>query len=335
MNSSQIAGWLNSKGWLLNLGFTMMGSYFVAGAANAFVANQVRVIPTVEQMGAAGNDPSRAGGMGVGGDGAMAGAPVDLSRIASRNLMGAMREELNPKADEAGAEGEAGPGPDPNDLRPCTMTAVLRGTLVAEGAPEASLAVIFDTGKGEPRVFSINPGSNQISDDATLVEIRSREIVVRRRDHFERCLGEGEQEGAAQPVAALAPVPGGEGEGGGEPSEGGGAGVRKLSETNYAIDKGEMDRVLGNLNEVATQARIVPSFRNGKSNGFKLFSIKPGSIYAKIGLQNGDVVQKINGYEMSSPDKALEVYQKLKDAGTVSVELTRRGQSMNMSYNIQ
>ena len=92
--------------------------------------------------------------------------------------------------------------------------------------------------------------------------------------------------------------------------------------------------MLGNLSSVATKARIVPSFKNGKPNGFKLFSIKPGSIYAKIGLKNGDVIQKVNGYEMNSPDKALEIYQKLKNAQNVTVDVQRRGRSMTMNYSI-
>mgnify|MGYP001382018024 CR=1 FL=1 len=70
------------------------------------------------------------------------------------------------------------------------------------------------------------------------------------------------------------------------------------------------------------------------SIGFKLFSIKPGSIYSKLGMKNGDVIQKINGYEMNSPDKALEIYQKLRDASSVNIDLLRRGQSVQMGYNI-
>ena len=38
---------------------------------------------------------------------------------------------------------------------------------------------------------------------------------------------------------------------------------------------------------------------------------------------------------MNSPDKALELYQKLKDAQSVALELQRGGQTMNVNYNIQ
>ena len=83
------------------------------------------------------------------------------------------------------------------------------------------------------------------------------------------------------------------------------------------LAKSTVNAALTDLSQLATQARIVPSFKNGVANGFKLFSIVPDSLYAKIGIQNGDVIRRINGYEMNSPDKALEIYQKLRDAKVV------------------
>ena len=119
------------------------------------------------------------------------------------------------------------------------------------------------------------------------------------------------------------------------PPPAGGEGVKQLAENNYVVSKKEIDNALTNLSDLATKARIVPSFKNGVSNGFKLFSIVPDSLYAKIGIQNGDVIRKINGYEMNSPDKALEIYQKLRDATRVEVEVERRGETVRKQYSIE
>ena len=43
-----------------------------------------------------------------------------------------------------------------------------------------------------------------------------------------------------------------------------------------------------------------------------MMAVKPDGPFAKIGIQNGDVLVSINGLEMSSPEKAMEVYAKLK-----------------------
>jgi general secretion pathway protein C len=47
---------------------------------------------------------------------------------------------------------------------------------------------------------------------------------------------------------------------------------------------------------VAKGARVVPAVKNGKPDGFKLYAIRPSSVYSKLGLTNGDTIQSINGF---------------------------------------
>jgi general secretion pathway protein C len=123
-----------------------------------------------------------------------------------------------------------------------------------------------------------------------------------------------------------APVPG--------PGDGPVEGITKTGDNRYEITRAKLDATLSNLNDIATQARIVPNFKNGTSNGFKLFSIRPNSLYSAIGIQNGDVITQINGYDMNSPEKALELYTKLKDSRNVKLTYERNGQSVSSEYNI-
>jgi general secretion pathway protein C len=118
------------------------------------------------------------------------------------------------------------------------------------------------------------------------------------------------------------------------PPAGGGTGVKVIDENNYEVAKSEVDKTLGNLNDVAMQARIVPAFKDGVATGFKLFSIRPDSIYSKIGIQNGDVIRRLNGFEINSPDKALEAYAKLKEANQIKIEVERNGSVVTKTYNI-
>ena len=112
-------------------------------------------------------------------------------------------------------------------------------------------------------------------------------------------------------------------------------GVRQLSDRQYVMARSELNAALTNLPDLATKARIMPSYKNGVADGFKLFSIVPDSLYAKIGIQNGDVIRRINGYEMNSPEKALEIYQKLRDASRIEVEIERRGETLRNAYSIE
>ena len=94
-------------------------------------------------------------------------------------------------------------------------------------------------------------------------------------------------------------------------------------------------RVLANTTALATSARFVPSIKDGKPNGFKLYALRPGSIFARLGMQNADLIKAINGLDMSTPDKALEAYAKLKSASHLTVMLERRNENITLDYQIR
>ena len=112
-------------------------------------------------------------------------------------------------------------------------------------------------------------------------------------------------------------------------------GVREVGPNKYEIDRSLVDKVLSNPTLIARSARIVPSIKDGKADGFKLYAIRPNSVYAQLGLKNGDTLHAVNGFEISSPDKALEVYAKLKSASHLTLQVGRRGKTETMSYQIK
>ena len=111
--------------------------------------------------------------------------------------------------------------------------------------------------------------------------------------------------------------------------------IMNVGPGEYTLSRATVDALLTRLDKVATEVRIVPSFRNGKANGFKLISIRPNSVFAQVGLKNGDVVQKINGHAMNSPQAALAVYEKVKSASSIAVDLVRRGKLISVSIAIR
>jgi general secretion pathway protein C len=113
------------------------------------------------------------------------------------------------------------------------------------------------------------------------------------------------------------------------------SGIKKIDDSNYEIDKALVEKVLLNPMAIAKGARVVPSMKNGKPDGFKLYAIRPGSAFAKLGLTNGDTLQSINGFELTSADKALEVYTKLREATSLEVDVTRRGKPVTLKYSIR
>ena len=87
--------------------------------------------------------------------------------------------------------------------------------------------------------------------------------------------------------------------------------------------------------ETAKGARVVPAVKNGQPDGFKLYAIRAGSLYARIGLENGDQLRSINGLALDSADKALDLYTKVRDATKLEIQLLRRGKPTTITIDIK
>jgi len=137
---------------------------------------------------------------------------------------------------------------------------------------------------------------------------------------------------AAAPTVAAAPVSTGPQD---EMTSAIDSGIKKVDETTFEVDRALIDKLLANPLAASKGARVTPSIKNGKPNGIKLYAIRPSSIYSKLGLANGDTIHSINGFELDSLDKGLEVYQKVKDASGLQVSVTRRGKPVTLNYSIK
>jgi len=110
--------------------------------------------------------------------------------------------------------------------------------------------------------------------------------------------------------------------------------IQQLSETEYRIDRSEVDAALDNMNQLFTQMRAVPHFEGGKSVGFRLFAIRPSSLFEKIGLRNGDIIQEINGNDINDPAKALQLFQQLRNERQLTVKVVRNKEPKTFSYDL-
>ena len=111
--------------------------------------------------------------------------------------------------------------------------------------------------------------------------------------------------------------------------------IQKVSANEFNVDRQVVDKILENQAELMRSARIVPEQENGKVVGIRLFGIRPETLLGTLGLENGDRLQTINGFDMASPEKALEAYARLRTADHLTVQVNRRGQNQNIDFNIK
>ncbi len=342
--------------WVVTLAFLAANAFLLARASNQFVAYALlsRLAPAADGAAKAPRDGVKRKGVKTIKD-----APED------GNIFGARTEDLsapNPAllaAEDAARQAQEAAAAQ-QEAVPTALRIKLTGVTWST-VPEYSMASILDLGSNATELYTINacpppappPGPpdedgtppppppveriacNKLQGPtATITQIDPDRVVFFNTSTSRKEFAAMFEDPKGTPVAAAPPpVPTAEAAPAGDDNLG--KGIIKVAENQYKIPQTDIDEVMANLNNVASQARIVPSFENGKPNGFKLFSIRPNSIFGRLGMQNGDVISKINGYDMSSPDKALEVYSKLKDSKEITVEMSRRGQKVTSGYTIQ
>jgi general secretion pathway protein C len=111
--------------------------------------------------------------------------------------------------------------------------------------------------------------------------------------------------------------------------------IHKVSENEFSVERSVVDSILENQAELMRSARIVPEKEGDKVVGIRLFGIRPDSLLGTLGLENGDRLQTINGFDMASPEKALEAYSRLRTAERLTVSINRRGKNQNIDFNIK
>ena len=90
------------------------------------------------------------------------------------------------------------------------------------------------------------------------------------------------------------------------------------------------------VSKLMTQVKITPKMgEDGQQEGLAMSNIKPNSIFRRMGLRNGDVLKSVDGQSIQSVDDALKLYDQLKSADKVSVQIMRRGAERTIEYNIR
>ncbi len=213
-----------------------------------------------------------------------------------------------------------------------TTPYVLLGT-ISSGSPTARRAILWAEGMKEPSVVrehaEIEPGVRVVGIERTHVWIARG----RGREKLDLLpVGSSTRKpaapAAAPPPAATrrSPKP--------SPSQAT-INVSKIGENTFSLDEATVTELTGNINQFMTQVRIIPYFEENKSAGYRLAALRPGSAFAQLGFQGGDIIQRVNDVELTTPEKMYTIFQNLKDEKHVTVDILRQGKKSTLTYEIR
>lgn len=76
--------------------------------------------------------------------------------------------------------------------------------------------------------------------------------------------------------------------------------------------------------------------KNGKVTGYQFVSIEKESLIRKVGFKEDDILQEVQGENVSSPEKAMQIYQALSEAKTerVRFDFLRAGKKHRLEVKV-
>ncbi|MFO7986420.1 MAG: type II secretion system protein N [Desulfatiglandaceae bacterium] len=101
------------------------------------------------------------------------------------------------------------------------------------------------------------------------------------------------------------------------------------------VGRSDITNSLQNINELLTQVRIRPHLKNGKPDGFMLSHISSGSMFSKLGLKRGDIVKRLNGAPINTPEDAFAFYKALESGSALTLDIIRQGREKTINYTIR
>jgi general secretion pathway protein C len=105
--------------------------------------------------------------------------------------------------------------------------------------------------------------------------------------------------------------------------------------SSIQLDREELESQMANLNDLMQQVRIRPFMEGKNPAGFLVSNIKPGSLFSKMGLRNGDVIQGVNGETITTPDQAIELYESLMQGGSIDLDIKRGRRTEKLRYAVE
>lgn len=110
---------------------------------------------------------------------------------------------------------------------------------------------------------------------------------------------------------------------------GAGDGIREVAPNRFEVARSLLDQFIA---RAPRSVRVVPAIRDGKPFGFRLLSVRRGSLVRRLGFMNGDVVRTVNGFQITAPDQALKAFSAARNASQVTVAVERGGKLVTLTY---
>ena len=111
--------------------------------------------------------------------------------------------------------------------------------------------------------------------------------------------------------------------------------LKKLGPGKFEVSRNEVQQTMENPAQFFSQMRAMPHFVNGKTDGFSISQVQPGSVFDQLGLQNGDLLTSIDGQPVTNPMQAMGLIQAVKTASAIDLVVNRGGAPTSVHLDLR
>ena len=114
-----------------------------------------------------------------------------------------------------------------------------------------------------------------------------------------------------------------------------GAAAPSVPSGSLVLNRSEIGAGLQDMGSMLRQAQVRPYFNAGVPDGFMISSIQAGSLYQKMGIVDGDIIQGVNNRRIQTADDLMELYKLMKSGSGMALSIKRRGNPETLNYQFR
>jgi general secretion pathway protein C len=182
-------------------------------------------------------------------------------------------------------------------------------SIVAADDPDWSLVVLDVRGEREPILRRRGGEVLAIAPDRVLLQRDGAPCVARI---------------FAQPGAAPPPPPAAVARG-----------IVRTGADSFVLDRAARDALIDGAGDLMRSVMVRPEKLGDDVVGLRIATLKPGTPLDALGVRAGDVLLSLDGIPLTSPDRMLQAYARVRTEERVRVVVLRDGRQLQLDFEVR
>jgi general secretion pathway protein C len=112
-------------------------------------------------------------------------------------------------------------------------------------------------------------------------------------------------------------------------------GIVRTGADSFALDRGARDALIDGAGDLMRSVAVRPEKQGDDVVGLRIATLKPGTPLDALGVRVGDVLLSLDGIPLTSPDRMLQAYARVRTEERVRVVVQRDGRQLQLDYQIR